>query len=187
MQNKKAYLSAVGIICFTVLLNSLFLTCFRVMRLHAGGEKSVFCPHLSWKHIFPVCKDGPAVIRTAMLLVSLWSQSPTEPTGVSLFLLVRIKKPLPHCFLATFFKVKPQAEFLVVADKSLEFRWKFSGTEEHFCWAKSRNEDQCEKSWYLKGRKSSCGFVGRAYHEKVQKQWRNLSDESNNGRNIFQK
>lgn len=77
-----------------------------VMSLHPGGDNSVFCQNLSWKHMFPVCKDGPAVIRTAMLFDSLWSQSPTEPTGVSV-LSGEDKKPLPHCFLAIFFQIKP--------------------------------------------------------------------------------
>lgn len=133
MQDKKAYLSAGSIICFTVLLNSAFRTCFHHETASRRGQVCLMST-LVLKHIFPVCKDGPAVIRTAMFFDNLWSQFPTKSRGVSLLSLSprEDKKPLPHCFLAKFFKVKPQIDILVVADKSLEFRWKCFRTEEHF-------------------------------------------------------
>lgn len=116
------------------------------------------------------CVHKPALLLSEHLC-DLWTCSPRSlyVCPYSLLLLVRMEK-ICHtlCFVATCCLVKPHEDVLVVADSSLELRWKFSRTEEHFCWQKSETGGQCEKTWYLEGRKNSCGLVGRAYNENTK-------------------
>lgn len=160
------FASADCIICFIMLLKSVFLAA------HHGSEKwdciqkekGPSCIGICAESTCSLCLSWPCSCQKTYVIFE-----PALPRAImcpySLLPLVRTEK-ICHtlCFVATCCLVKPHEDVLVVADSILELRWKFSRTEECFCWQKSETGGQSEKTWYLEGRKNSCGFVGRTYN-----------------------
>lgn len=119
---------------------------FRGNETASSKETCPSCIGICPESACPMCVK-PALLLSEQLC-ALWIHSPQSlhMYRCSLLLLVRIEKTSPTlCFVATFCFVTPHGEFLVVADNSLELRWNFSRTEEHFCWQKSEMEANMRK------------------------------------------